>query len=212
MKYLLYILLLSLAIPFSAEGRTPMRHWFTSMPDSVMPLLTHVNRLDFIDYCDANMEAVVTNRMDGKSRMDTLTDDFASIRYTESTDVSMKLFPLNDTTDILCMVTTIRASVGDSRIAFYDDQWRPLEASDYFVEPSLSDFRLNLSNDSAMLVWSKMDIFFRTFHLSAEDGGLRCVLTSLDHFAEKEREEAVPYVRQEPLIYRWVDRKFVRNE
>lgn len=212
MKYLIHILLLSLAILFPAEGRTPMRHWFTSMPDSVMPLLTHVNRLDFIDYCDANMEAVVTNRMDGKSRMDTLTDDFASIRYTESTDVSMKLLPLNDTTDILCMVTTMRASVWDSRIAFYDDQWRPLEASDYFVEPSLSDFRLNLSNDSAMLVWSKMDIFFRTFHLSAEDGGLRCVLTSLDHFAEEEREEAVPYVRQEPLIYRWVDRKFVRNE
>ena len=207
MKYLLYILLLlSLAIPFPAEGRTPMRHWLTSMPDSVMPLLTHVNRLDFIDYCDANMEAVVTNRMDGKSRMDTLTDDFASIRYTESTDVSMKLLPLNDTTDILCMVTTIRTSVGDSRIAFYDAQWRPLEASDYFIEPSLCDFRLNLSNDSAMLVWSKMDIFFRTFHLSAEDGGLRCVLTSLDHFAEEEREEAVPYVRQEPLLYRWVDR------
>ena len=33
------------------------RHYFTSMPDSVLPLLTAVNRADCIDFLDSHMRA-----------------------------------------------------------------------------------------------------------------------------------------------------------
>ena len=77
-----------------AWAKMPVRQWIVSMPDSVMPLLTRNNRLDFIDFVDSGMEAVVTNRLDGKSRMTMLSEDFASIEYTKSSVVAMKLLPL----------------------------------------------------------------------------------------------------------------------
>ena len=212
MRRSVYIFLLLFVAIFQASARTPMREWLVSMPDSVMPLLAKNDRLDFIDFCEAKMEAVVTNRLDGRSRMHTLTDDFVQISYTASTDVAMKLLPVNDTTDVLCMVTTMKASVCDSRIAFYDASWQPLNVTDYVVEPCIDDFRSTVQNDSAQWAWSKMDIFFRTYDLCAESTELKCVLTTLDYLSKEDREEVTPYVRQEPLTYRWTNGIYLRNE
>ena len=212
MRRSVYILLLFFVAILQVSARTPMRGWLVSMPDSVMPLLTKNDRLDFIDFYEANMEAVVTNRFDGKSRMHTLTDDFVQIEYTASTDVAMKLLPVNDTTDVLCMVTTMRASVDDSRIAFYDASWQPLDVADYIVEPCMDDFRSTVQSDSAQWAWSKMDIFFRTYNLCADNTELKCVLTTLEHLSKEDREEVAPYVRHEPIVYRWTFGKYLRNE
>ena len=212
MKRTLYTLFLLLVVLHQTVARTPMRQWLMLMPDSVMPLLTKNDRLDFIDFYDAQMAAVVTNRMDGKSRMDVLTDDFVRINYTQASDVEMKLLPINDSTDVLCMVTTVKAAVSDSRIAFFDAQWQPLSIVSYLTEPSMEDFRSSLQNDSVEWAWSKVDIFFRTYALCAERTELLSVFTATDYLSEDERAEVAPYVRQEPLLYRWINGKFVCDE
>ena len=212
MRRLVYIWLLLLVAFSQVSAHTPMRGWLATMPDSVMPLLTKNNRLDFIDFYDAKMEAVVTNRMSGKSRMHTLTNDFVQIEYTASADVSMKLLSVNDTTDVLCMVTTMRSSVDDSRIAFYDAQWQPLDVACYFVEPCMKEFRSTMQSDSVQWAWSKVDIFFRTYELCAESSELKCVFTSLEYLSKEDREEVTPYVRQESLTYRWDNGKYLLNE
>lgn len=211
-KRIIYILLLLLAVTLHTEARTPMRQWLVAMPDSVMPLLTKNDRMDFIDFYDAQMVAVVTNRMDGSSRMDTLTDDYVQIKYTGSTDVEMKLLPINDSTDVLCMVTTVRAAVDDSRIAFFDAEWKPLSVASYFVEPRMEDFRSTEQGDSVARAWSKLDIFFRTYRLCAESMELQCVLTAMDYLSEEDREEVAPYVRKEPLTYRWTSNGYESYE
>ena len=211
MKRIVYSLLLLFVALSQVSARTPMRQWLVSMPDSVMPLLTKNHRMDFIDFYDAQMAAVVTNRMDGSSRMNTLTDDFVQIKYTASTDVAMKLLPVNDSTDVLCMVTTVKAAVDDSRIAFFDAEWRPMDVTQYFVEPRIEDFRFTQQSDSAARAWSKLDIFFRTYRLCAESTELQCVLTAMDYLSKEDREEVSSYVSKE-LTYRWTDGKYLCNE
>ena len=212
MKRFIYIFLLMFVVLLHAESRTPMRQWLVAMPDSVMPLLTKNNRMDFIDFYDAQMAAVVTNRMDGSSCMDTLTGDFVQIKYTGATEVQMKLLPVNDSTDVLCMVTTARAAVDDSRIAFFDAEWKPLEVSSCFIEPRIEEFRSTELSDSVARAWSKLDIFFHTYRLCAESTDLQCVLTAMDYLSEEDREEVAPYVRKEPLTYRWTNGKYLRYE
>lgn len=212
MLRLLYTLLLLLATGISVQAQSLMRDWLVSMPDSVMPLLTKNNRLDFIDFYDAKMDAVVTNLLDGRASMDTLTADYALIRYTRSTDVALKLLPVNDSTEVLCMVTTVKVGVDDSRIAFFDAQWQPFEVAAYIAEPIIEDFRSNQQDVSDVREWSKLDIFFRTYALSAERAELECALTTTDYLSKEERAELAPYLRKEPLKYRWTNGKFVRDE
>lgn len=212
MKHILYTYLLLFVTFIQVEAKTPMREWLTTMPDSVMPLLTKNNKLDFIDYYDAKMEAVVTNRLDGKSRMSELTDDFLQISYTQSSNITMKLLPISDSTDVLCMITTIEGTVSDSRIAFFDAQWQPLETTLYFTEPCMEDFRSTLQSDSTDGIWDKMDIFFRTYSLEAENTELKCMLTTPDYLSTEDREKVIPCLRKEPLTYCWTNGKYLRNE
>ena len=110
------------------------------------------------------------------------------------------------------MVTTVKAGVDDSRIAFFDAQWQPLEVAAYIVEPIIEDFRSNQQDVSNVRKWSKLDIFFRTYALSAERAELECALTTTDYLSKEERAELAPYLRKEPLKYRWTNGKFVRDE
>ena len=212
MKRILHILLLLIVALLQAEARTPMREWLAAMPDSVMPLLTKNDRLDLIDFYEARMRAVVNNRFDGKSSLDTLTENFLRISYTPSADVTMRLLPVNDTTDILCMVTTAKAMVNDSRIAFFDAQWQPLNVAPYLREPRIEDFRSTVESDSARRAWNKLDAFFRTYHLCAESTELKCTLTTPDYLSTDDRKEVLLYLRREPLTYRWINGKYESHE
>ena len=200
---MLTVMLIALLHSTVAVARTPIRQWFTAMPDSVMPLLTKNNRLDFIDFVDCGMTAIVTNRLDGKSRMDTLTDDYLLVSYTSSCEVAMKLLPVNDSTDVLCMVTTALATVPDSHIAFYDAHWQPLPTRKYIEEPKLDDFAPSCADDSARIAWSKVTLSSRTYHLSEEDNRLVCRLSALRHLNKTDHEALTPYLQSDTLVLRW---------
>ncbi|GAE82385.1 hypothetical protein JCM10512_586 [Bacteroides reticulotermitis JCM 10512] len=49
---------------------------FVSMPDSLCPLLTSVNRADCIDFLESKMKAEVDNRFGKKSEMTDLSKDY----------------------------------------------------------------------------------------------------------------------------------------
>ena len=209
MKRILYVVLLLVLTAEVAVSRTTMRQWFAAMPDSVMPLLTKNSRLDFVDFLDCGMEAVVTNRLDGKSQMKVLAEDYLSMSYTGVSDVEMKLLPVGDTADVLCMVTTMKTAVRDSRVEFFDKAWRPLDGKEFFTAPRLDDFRTAERNDSADVVWKKIDVFFKTFALSPDEAVLTCRLTALDYLNREDRKAVMPYVKAEAIEYRWVDGRFV---
>lgn len=212
MKRIVYLLLSLVLMAETAVARTPIRQWFVAMPDSVMPLLTKNNRLDFVDFLDCGMEAVVTNRMDGKSQLMTLTEDYLLMSYTGASDVEMKLLPVNDTTDVLCMVTTMRTTVRDSRIEFFDEAWRVLNVEDVFEAPRLESFRTSERSDSADVVWKKMDAYFKTYALSPDEDVLTCRLTTLDYLNREDRAMVKPYLKDEQVAYRWRNGRFTSEK
>ena len=135
-----------------------IRDCIAQMPDSVLALLTKVNRADCIDFREAGMEAKVTNRLGGTTELSTLTDDYALWQYTSASQVEMKLLPLTDTTSVVCVVHTVQTPVADSRMAFYDAaDGTPLPCSRFFSPTSDSSSLtfhsslLRLSSDSLTL-------------------------------------------------------------
>ena len=76
---------------------------FTNMPDSLSPLLTAVNRADFIDFLESKMKAEVTNRFGGKSEMTELTPDYIRVQVTPQSTWQMKLLSVNDSTRLILL-------------------------------------------------------------------------------------------------------------
>ena len=210
MKRKLYVLILLVTITMATSARTPMRQWFASMPDSVMPLLTKNDRLDFVDFMDCKMPAVVTNRLEGKSEMKVLTNDYLYIEYTKSSSVEMKLLPVTDTTDVLCMVTTVKATVDDSHVAFFSEGWVPLSASTFLTTPQMQDFFTEERSDSAMMAYKKIDVFFKTYALSADEATITCRLSALDYLTKADASELRSYILSPEIIYSWKNGSFVK--
>ena len=114
---------LAVAIFFSVAGSISMtslqaqeaKTVFVNMPDSLSPLLTKVNREDCIDFLESKMRAQVENRFGKKSEMTDLSKDYIRMQMSPQTTWQMKLLALNDTTNIICTISTACAPACDSR-------------------------------------------------------------------------------------------------
>ena len=97
-KSILLMLLSCLALSVAAQD---MKSVFISMPDSITPLLTKVNKEDCVDFLDSNMKAEVSTRFGGTAEMKVLTDDYALMQTTPTSSLEMKLFPVNDSVKVV---------------------------------------------------------------------------------------------------------------
>ena len=187
-----------------------MRSVFISMPDSVAPLLTKVNREDCVDFLDSNMKAVVRNRFDKESELKTLTKDYLLMQMTASSTMEMKLLPMNDSVKVICVVRTVQTDVPDSDVRFYDTTWKELPTDDYFSLPPEDAFYLPA--DSIGKVQDKVrkmaDMYLVKYSLSVERLILEAEYTTPGYLNEEDRKELLKYLRKEPLILEWKNGRF----
>ena len=110
-----------------AQQHTTVAAVFKTMPDSLLPVLSKNNRLDMVDFMEAQMRAEVTNLLEGSSEMTALTDDSLSIRIDTVLCVDMLLRTEADST-IICLRRTYRISECQMEIVenSYTTTWHPL--------------------------------------------------------------------------------------
>lgn len=134
-----YVILLCWCVCVVANATVNMREVLKSMPDSIIPLLSQNNRLDMIDFMDSNMNAEVTNVLNGKSKMPILNDHYTKIQLTESSVVEMLLLEtqmqVDSVNQILCVVKTFGTDIKESSIDFYSVKGRRLKTENYMAQP-----------------------------------------------------------------------------
>ena len=207
-RRLLTIISIFCAISVFAQD---MKSVFVAMPDSIAPLLTQTNKEDCIDFLDSNMKAEVTNRLGGKTEMKVLTEDYVFMQMTPNSTLEMKLLPVNDSTKVVCMVKTVCASACNSDIKFYASDWsKELEAKDFLLKPSADAFFLpnDTLPEEGVLIRKKADMHLMKASLSKDDASLSFIYTTPDYLNKEDREKLLPYLRKEPIVFRWQDGKF----
>ncbi len=191
------------------------KQYFVSMPDTILPLLTEINRADCIDFLESNMRAIVTNRLDGKSEMTTLTDNYIAIKLSEQSSWQMKVLALNDSTQVLCTVFTACAPACDSHIKFYTTQWESLSLADYIqTMPTLNDYLPQLNESDydiqTLNAVKQADLLLIKMQLSADDNTLVCSFDTPQYMEKSAAQKLTPLL-QKPIVYNWNSGKFVRK-
>ena len=135
-----WIVFLLVCVPLCLHAQEPtMASFFKQMPDSLMPYLSKNNRLDMVDFMEANMKAEVTNLLEGKSCMTALTSDSLSIRMNDVLQVNMRLLPPHAPADSskqmirMRRIYTIKENQTMSIVNVYDTAWKLLHS---YVEQS----------------------------------------------------------------------------
>ena len=101
-------------LPLSA---TTIKELWIAAPDSLFPYLDKAKRLELVDVRESK------NKLDGISKLDTLTSSFMQVSLNKLTQVQMKLVPVDGDT-LICMVKTYMLPESDSEVVFYDTNWR----------------------------------------------------------------------------------------
>lgn len=209
------ILLISLFITISLQAQN-MKELFVAMPDTLVPLLTKVNREDFGDFLASKMKAEVRNRFGKTSEMTELTDDYLYLKMTSASSMEMKLLPLNDSLKVVCVIQTYQAPVADSKVRFYDTDWNLLETSRFIDLPVDSlFFRTPVTKaqaDSLQNLRTHTDISLQEARLSAGEQTLLFRYTTPDYLDKATSASLQTYLVQKPLRYVWVDGRFVRSK
>ncbi len=189
------------------------KNYFINMPDSILPLLTSVNRADCIDFLGSKMKAEVTNRFGAKSEMTTLSPDYIRIQMSAQSTWQMKLLTLNDTTKVICTLSTACAPVCDSKIRFYSPDWKELPTSKFLALPVASDFLSipdTLTDYSVRDALGTVDLLLIKADLSPNDNKLAFTFTTPEYLGQATSDKIRPYIHT-PLSYIWMKGKFQRE-
>ena len=206
-----FVLLFSILLSLSVNAQD-INSVFISMPDSLSPLLTKVNRQDFADFLSSGMKAVVKNRFEGKSEMLKLTDTYLKLKTTLSSSEEMKLLPLNDSVNVVCVVKTYAGPAEDSSVSFYSTDWKKLPLRNFISLPEHEDF-YKPSADSVSVVTKEdfaSEMYMMKAELSDKDNTIVFKCTSAETMGKESAEQVKPYAL-DSLRYNWKNGKFVKE-
>ena len=209
MRIKLWMLLCILSI--SSAFAQDMKSVFISMPDSIAPLLTKVNKEDCVDFLVYDMKAEVKNRFGGVTELKVLTDDYLFLQTTANSSMEMKLLPVNDSTKVVCMIKTVCSSACDSEVHFYSSDWKQkLMTTDYLSKPEGDIFFLPVdsSDEEYALIRKEANVHLMKASLSKEDVSLTFIYTTPDYLNKENKEKLEPYLRKEPVVLKWQEGKF----
>lgn len=193
-------------------GAQEMKTLFINMPDSLSPLFTKVNRADFADFLESNMKAQVKNRFDKRSEMKVLTKDYLLLEISPQSSLEMKLLPLNDSLNIICMVKTVCGPACDSHLRFFDTAWNELPASRFVNVPQANSFyQVTDSTDLDKFgdARRKADLLLLKATLSAQEPTLTFIYTTPDYLDKESAATLRNYLRKDAaIVYRWEEGMF----
>ncbi|MDE5876371.1 MAG: DUF3256 family protein [Muribaculaceae bacterium] len=119
-----------------------VRRAFVELPATTLDLLPHDTRLDMLDYFDVDSIYRAPNTMDGRSWLETVTQNYMKVVMTPVSTLEIKVLPGGKRGDTVMTVYTIGggSQAADSEVQFYDAALRPLDTSKLFKPAVLSDF------------------------------------------------------------------------
>lgn len=186
-------ILLVFAICSTAQTiETPsFKNILVQIPDSLLPILSKVNREDLIDFKANNMKAVVNNRLGGDTELVTLDDGYLFLKLTESTDLEMKLLFYQNKL-IVGVIKTVKAPLADSSIRFYNLNWQDITDSISFPFITIDNFIVNPnllkeSDELQMSLKSAIRIFLKSYHFNPTSTNIAVELTSLEDLTKEEK-------------------------
>ena len=133
----LFFLLLAIANSVACPAQLTIKDVLTSMPTEVAPYLNDKQKSELGKFLNSTDTVTVNNIVGGTTVVDSVSNTFVRIRLSKSSDIQIKLLPLNDTTRIVCVVKTVTKPVPDSSISFYSTEWNKL--NDNFNLPDKND-------------------------------------------------------------------------
>ncbi len=141
MKKIFIIATLLIATLLNVDAQSPMRDLWIQMPDSVVAYLDVNSRTEMADFYEMKVKTGSKNLLEGKSAIDSLTNDYIHVTLNSSTTLQIKKLQ-TESSFVICLIKTFTAPEPESEVSFFSSSWKPLKET----------FGLPVTNDASSLI------------------------------------------------------------
>lgn len=179
---------------------------FKTMPNNIFPGLSDGNRTMLL--VDTG-KTVITYPLGNIEKL-AHSVDFLKIKTSDAGTTQIKLLPLINNTQIICLITTVCAKACDSNIRFYSTDWEELDANPLLPEISPETFFDESKNNSEnyKFALSLPDIY----PISAEfENGSNTLTLKLDvekYLSNQQLAEIKPFMKSDTVKLTWNNTSF----
>jgi transporter family protein len=160
----------------------------------------------------SNMPRSLRTWVNPELKPDTLTDEYVRFQVSEVSRCELLVETAGADT-VLLYIHTAAGPAEDSQLACYTTQWQPLPTADYFTAPTWRNFvRPDASNEGVEAVRVGLFPALIAYHYDAVRQELVASIQPDVYLPKEQWERIRPYLRTEPLRYRWTDGRFVLSE
>lgn len=200
-KILLSLSLVCLSFQASLLAQD-MSSLFLTVPDKILIGVDAENK----DKLVANQgDTVVVNSIfEGEIKRVAMTNDFISLETSDSGTLQMKLLPLINNSNIVCVVNTVCGKACDSYIRFFSTEWVELSADNLFPEIDVNWFiKANESDQEYRNNILALDMHPTRFELHANDLTLSVIPEFKKYLSVDEEKVLDAYLTDVPKVFTW---------
>lgn len=202
------LLTLCLLIATSTYGRRTIDTYFFSAPAQLLPQLSENSRKDLIDLHDAGHDSRITGTLGDTIKINTIDDCQISIQLSSASTLQIALLPDADTVRVIAVVHTVNLPAPDSRIAFYDSNWRPIATDRLFTPPTAEAFLDKGSKKEKRAAAAIIDMLPVSYTI---EGNTLLARESLQEYLPEEIYNRIaPQLSKQPVSYNWNGKRFTR--
>ena len=127
MRKTLSIMVLALGMGHGM-AQTSIREALKTMPQELLPYISDDQRKEIDEFTAKQDTVTIKNSLNGTTIVCIADSSFAQIDLNETACMQVRLLPVNDSTQIICMAKTVKTPIADSSIRFYSSDWKPIDS------------------------------------------------------------------------------------
>lgn len=210
MKRITVLITLLITLLLNSYGQT-LSDAIKSMPEDIIWGLTTEQKDEILANQTDSIVTVSGNSLYNKYIRENISDTFISIQTSDAGNVQIKLLPLINNTNIICVVKTVCKDFCDSNISFYTQDWTEIKDKSLFPTPELSWFiksNIEKHSDEYKNAIAVVDILPIKLSLSPNSNSIQIELNIEKYLDEKNYTTLTAFLQDSPKELKWDKTKF----
>jgi len=179
---------------------------FKTMPNNIVPGLSDGNRTMLL----VDTGKTIIPYPLGEIEKLAYSPDFLKIKTSEIGTTQIKLLPLINDTQIMCVVKTVCGNACDSHIKFYSTDWKELDANLLLPDISAESFldSSKKDTDNYKFAVSLPDIYPISAEFENGSNTLKLKLDLTKYLSNEQLAEIKPFIKSETITLTWNNTSF----
>lgn len=205
MKKIAITTIFLIVIIFNSQGQT-LSDAIKNMPESIVWGITKEQKEEILAKTTDSILTLTGNSLYNNYIRKEITDSYIKIQTSDIGNIQIKLLPLINNTNIICVVKTVCKDFCDSSIAFYTIDWIEINDDNLFPKYDISWFiysNQNEQTDEYKNAISAIDLLPVKLTLSPNSNTIQAELDIKKYLDEKSYNMIQPFLNSTPKALTW---------